>query len=233
MRRSAAVILMAAGAVVLVPAPAQADYVCWMSDGIRYCYDPGDRQVPEEPPPAPVVEPPFTPPAYTPPLAAPAPAQPAPAPVPDQPAPVPAQPAPAPAVQAPTPVQAPRVPAPGYIPPQSTGYQPPAVAEAAEVAEASANVQAANEPLETPPAPEPPTPAATSVTATPAEPIQAAVPVEVAGAPVAGSEPFPALPVIGVALLLAGAGAWFGLRRRRKAAGMERTRRGSLGDPIR
>jgi len=80
LRRSAAVILMAAGAVVLVPAPAQADYVCWMSDGIRYCYDPGDRQVPEEPPPAPVVEPPYTPPAYTPPLAAPVPAQPAPAP---------------------------------------------------------------------------------------------------------------------------------------------------------
>lgn len=61
MRHAAAVTMLAGAVMLLAPAPAHAEYVCWMSDGIRYCYDPGDRQVPAEPAPAPAVEPSYTP----------------------------------------------------------------------------------------------------------------------------------------------------------------------------
>ncbi|RDV08576.1 hypothetical protein DXK94_18035 [Arthrobacter sp. RT-1] len=112
---------MAAGAAMLLaPAPAHAEFVCWMSDGIRYCYDPNDRQVPAEPEPVPVEEPTYIP---TPPAASVE--QPWIQPVPAQPAPVQPVPAPVNPVPVPPPALSNQVPVPVYVPPQP-GYVPAA-----------------------------------------------------------------------------------------------------------
>jgi hypothetical protein len=106
--------MIAGSAMVLTPVPAHAEFICWMSDGVRYCYD--DGRVPGAPDPVPVEEPPAAPdpspvPAPVPVQQAPLepPLEPAPAPGPVQPAlaPVPAQPVPAHAN-----------PVPVYVPPR-------------------------------------------------------------------------------------------------------------------
>ncbi|QOD04327.1 hypothetical protein [Pseudarthrobacter sp. BIM B-2242] len=131
LRRTVAVALMAGGAMLLAPAPAHAEYVCWMSDGIRYCYDPNDGKVPVEPDPVPVE------PTYVPTPPAPSVEQPWIQPVPVEPGPVqplPAQPAPVPAAPQPAPVPVP-MPVPVYVPPTVDGYYAPAAAAPAPAAE--------------------------------------------------------------------------------------------------
>jgi hypothetical protein len=118
--------------MLLAPAPAHAEFVCWMSDGIRYCYDPNDGRVPVEPDPAP------TEPLYVPtPPAAPV-EQPWIQPVPVEPAPVQHVPAPANPVPAPLPVPVNPVPVAVYVPPQSGGYYDSAAQAPVAVAEVPA-----------------------------------------------------------------------------------------------
>jgi hypothetical protein len=97
--------MIAGSAMVLTPVPAHAEFICWMSDGVRYCYD--DGRVPGAPDPVPVEEPP----------AAPDPS-PVPAPVPVQQAPLepPLEPAPAPVPAQSVPAHA--NPVPVHIPPR-------------------------------------------------------------------------------------------------------------------
>jgi hypothetical protein len=97
--------MIAGSAMVLTPVPAHAEFICWMSDGVRYCYD--DGRVPGAPDPVPVEELP----------AAPDPS-PVPAPVPVQQAPLepPLEPAPAPVPAQPVPAHA--NPVPVHIPPR-------------------------------------------------------------------------------------------------------------------
>jgi hypothetical protein len=125
LRRTVAVALMAGGAMLLAPVPAHAEYACWMSDGVRYCYDPNDGKVPVEPDPVPVE------PTYVPTPPAPTVEQPWIQPVPVAPGPVqplPAQPAPVRAAPQPAPAPAP-MPFPVSVPPLGDGYY----AQAAEV----------------------------------------------------------------------------------------------------
>ena len=118
--------------MLLAPAPAHADFVCWMSDGVRYCYDPNDGRVPAEPDPAP------TEPLYVPtPPAAPV-EQPWIQPVPVEPSPVQHVPAPANPVPAPLPVPVNPVPVGVYVPPQSGGYYDSAAQAPVAVAEVPA-----------------------------------------------------------------------------------------------
>ena len=133
-RRAAGIAVRAGAAVLLAPVPAHADFICWMSDGIRYCYD--DGRVPGASDPVPVEEPPADPaPVPDPVLVIQPPVQPAPVqPVPVQPD-QPATPQPAVVQLAPAPVYP--VPVQGYAPPRYGGYQavdtPPALQPAAEV----------------------------------------------------------------------------------------------------
>lgn len=193
LRRAAAVALFTGAAVLLAPAPAHAEFICWMSDGIRYCYD--DGRVPGGPDPVPVEEPPFTQspvpdpaPVEQPPVE-PAPVQPAPA----QPAPV--QPAPAPAPVNPVPV-------PAYAPPQSGGghqasgpttdIQPAAgVAEAALV-EALPSAEAAAPVVDTAAVPT----ASASPTAAASPSSSASGSATVASGQASGTETLGALPLV-------------------------------------
>jgi hypothetical protein len=200
LRRAATVALMAGGAMLLAPAPAYAEYVCWMSDGIRYCYDPNDGKVPVEPEPAPV-EPTYVP---TPPV--PTVEQPWIQPVPVQPGsvqPVPVQPAPVPAAPQPAPV-----PVPVYVPPQADRYY-----AAAEAAPAPAEEVLPAEPA----AAEVPAPAAvptasagpTAVTVPSPAASPSAVVTSAAGQ-TGSAEPFDALPVVLIAggVIAVAAVAW-------------------------
>ncbi|MDQ0679748.1 hypothetical protein QFZ30_003130 [Arthrobacter pascens] len=134
LRRAAGIALLAGVAVLLAPAPAHAEFICWMSDDIRYCYD--DGQVPGAPDPVPVEEPPVDPaPVPDPVLVIERPVQPAPVqPVPVQPD-QPATPQPATVQLAPAPVYP--VPVQAYVPRQYGGHQaadvPPAAQPVAEV----------------------------------------------------------------------------------------------------
>jgi hypothetical protein len=106
--------MIAGSAMVLTPAPAHAEFISWMSDGVRYCYD--DGRVPGAPDPVPVEELPAAPDPS--PVPAPVPVQQAPLepPLEQAPAPVPVQPAPAPVPAQPVPAHA--NPVPVYVPPR-------------------------------------------------------------------------------------------------------------------
>jgi hypothetical protein len=200
-RGAAGVATIAGLLMLLAPAPAHAEFVCWMSDGIRYCYDPNDGRVPVEPDPAPT-EPLYVP---TPPAA----------PV-EQPwiQPVPANPVPAP-----LPVPVNPVPVGVYVPPQSGGYYdsaaqaPVAVAEvpaepAAEVAALPAE-PAASEVTDA--APVPTVSASTTAAASPSPSSSATGVASLAGGQASGTEPsnVPPLVLLVGGVLLAAALAWF------------------------
>jgi hypothetical protein len=207
LRRAAAATLIAGSAVLLTP-PAHAAFICWMSDGVRYCYDDGTG--PGSPDPVPSEEPPVSPvPVPDPVPVQQLPVQPAPAPVPVQPAPAqpaPAQPAPAPVN--PIPVQAYR--------PQHGGHQtfdtPGAVRPAAEVPAEPALAEA---PASADPAPVAETATVPTIsaspTAEPSPPPSASVTSVVASSQASGTEGFGGWPLVltlGGALMGA-ALAWF------------------------
>jgi hypothetical protein len=212
-RGAAGVATIAGLLMLLAPAPAHAEFVCWMSDGIRYCYDPNDGRVPVEPDPAP------TEPLYVPtPPAAPV-EQPWIQPVPVEPAPVQHVPAPANPVPAPLPVPVNPVPVAVYVPPQSGGYYdsaaqaPVAVAEvpaepAAEVAALPAE-PAASEVTDA--APVPTVSASTTAAASPSPSSSASGVASLAGGQASGTEPsnVPPLVLLVGGVLLAAALAWF------------------------
>lgn len=164
-RRAMGTLLVAGAAVLLLPAPANAAYVCWMSDGIRYCYDDTDGQVPAVPDPVPVEEPPFVPAPVPVPVPAPVeqpPIEPAPAAAPM----VPAVPAPAIPIPAAVPVPVKPVPAPVYVPARSGGYN--------ILPEETYKTTAAEAPVE--PAPEVPPTAEAGPETEPQEAVDAPVP---------------------------------------------------------
>jgi hypothetical protein len=220
LRRAAAVALFAGGAMLLAPAPAHAEFICWMSDGIRYCYD--DGRVPGAPDPVPVpLEPPVTPdpvpypvPVIQPP-AQPVSVQPVPAPAPVQPAPAP----PATLHLAPAPVYP--VPGQAHAAPEYGGYQ---AADASAAAQTAAEMPAEAVPAETAPAEAPPSAAAAPVVDTAAVPTVSASPTAAPSAPSSASgtvivasrrasstETFNSLPLFLTlgGMLLAAALAWF------------------------
>jgi len=218
--RAAAGAVLAVAVLMWAPVPAHADYVCWTSDGTRYCYDPGDRQVPEEPSPAPV-ELPYTPPPPAPSAEQPAVVQPPAAPV--QPAPV--QPAPAPVPVREVSVPARPVPAPVYVPPQPNAGVPtsveatalvPVAAEADPVVTASAE---AAPPANAPAAAVSPASAKPSLTAAPS--LSAPEAASVATEQASSTASFSSLwLVIGVVGLTALAVAWAVYRRRKTASAL-------------
>ncbi len=164
LRRAAGVAVIAGAVMLLAPAPAHAEFVCWMSDGVRYCYDDQDGKVPPEPEPAPVEEPPFVP-------------APLPAPVvqpPARPVPAPAGPVPAPAPVSATPVT---------VLPQQNGYIPPANAPAPAAEGPAAPAPAAPRPSATKPA----VPAAAKTVDTAAVPTTAASPTAAGSPPTSAS----------------------------------------------
>jgi hypothetical protein len=212
--------VLAVAVLMLAPVPAHADYVCWTSDGTRYCYDPGDRQVPEEPSPAPV-EPP-----YTPPPPAPSVEQPSEVPaaaVPVQPAPVLPGPAPAPAGEVSVPARP--VPAPVYVPPQPNAGVLPSVEAAALVpvpAEADPVVTpsaGAAPPADAPAAAVTPASADPSLTAapSPSAPEAANIATDQASSTASFSSLWLVIAVVGVTALAA---AWAVYRRRKTASSL-------------
>ncbi|MDQ0635096.1 hypothetical protein QFZ40_003005 [Arthrobacter pascens] len=224
--RAVGVPVLAAAALVLAPGPAHAEYVCWMSDGIKYCYDPGDRQVPDEPTPAPIVEPPYTPPEPGPPGEQPGAAS-APAPaVPVEPAPV--HPITAPVNEGPAPIPAPvrPVPVPVYAPPQRSGYHAPA----AEPPVASADARGEAAPSLAPSPPEPASPvedaqamaatASVGPTSSAATSSSASMAPKVATDQASSADSSSPLPLMtGVGFLAASAAAWFVIRHRQPRGG--------------
>lgn len=157
--RAFVVLLLAWTGLLLAPVQAHAAMVCWMSDGVRYCYDdgtiPGTPPPSPEPPPAPEPDPVVTPPAPP----APPPAT-APAPPPNP------EPNPAPVYQAP------RGP---YVPPKAgTGYQAPALVPVPQGGPAN-HTDAAAEAVQ---AGEAPAEAAPAQSAAPVESTAAATPPE-------------------------------------------------------
>lgn len=190
--------------MLLAPAPAHAEYVCWMSDGIRYCYDPNDGKVPVEPDPVPVE------PTYVPTPPAPSVEQPWIQPVPVEPGPVqplPAQPAPVPAAPQPALAPAP-VPVPVYVPPAVDSYYVPgseAPAPAADVSPAEPVAAEAASAAAVPVASASPT--AATVPSPSVSP--SGVVASTTGQP-GSAEPFDALPVVLIAggVLAVAAVAW-------------------------
>jgi hypothetical protein len=178
LRRAAAVALFAGGAMLLAPAPAHAEFICWMSDGIRYCYD--DGGVPGAPDPVPVEAPPVTPAPVPDPVlviqppAKPASVQPVPAPAPVQPAPAP----PAVVHLAPAPVSP--VSGQAYTAPVYGGYQ---AADAPAAAQTADEMPAEAAPAQAPPSAE----AATPVVDTAAVPTVSASPTAARPAPSSAS----------------------------------------------
>jgi hypothetical protein len=227
LRRTAVATMLPAALILLAAAPAHAEYVCWMSDGIRYCYDPNDRQLPAETPSAPVEEPTYSPtppaPAVEQPWIQPAPAAPAPV------QPVPAYPVPAPVNAGP--VQP--VPVPAHAPPVSSGYHAAAVEPPLATAEVPVP-QAPDVPAVSTDVPS--TEAAAPVTATAEVPSGSASPTAtssptasatavaaLASGQASSSGPLAMLPLAfgaaGVSIMCAA--AWFVRRRRRKITGVE------------
>jgi hypothetical protein len=222
LRRTAVATTLSGALMLLAAAPAHAEYVCWMSDGIRYCYDPNDSQLPAEPPPAPVEEPTFSP---TPP--APTVEQPWIQPVPAAPAPV--QPGSAPANGGPVHP----VPVPAHAPPVSSGYHAPAVGAPVITAEVplqhvpeapavSTDVPPAEASAPVPATVEVPSGSA-SPTATASPSTSATVVAGLASGQASSAAPFATLPLAfgaaGVSIVCAA--AWFVVRRRRKLTGVE------------
>lgn len=213
-RRAAGIALFAGAAVLLAPAPAHAEFICWMSDDIRYCYD--DGRVPGAPDPAPVEEPPVDPaPVPDPVLVLQPPVKPAPVqPVPVQPV-QPATPQPATVQLAPAPVYP--VPVQGSVPPRYGGYQaadtPPAAQPAAEVPAEAAPAEAA--PSADAAAPVADTAAVPTISASPtaaaSPPSSASGTAIVASRQATSAETFDTLPLVLTlgGMLLATALAWF------------------------
>jgi hypothetical protein len=139
--------MIAGSAMVLTPVPAHAEFICWMSDGVRYCYD--DGRVPGAPDPVPVEELPAAPDPRS--VPAPVPRQQAPLePPPEQaPAPVPVQPALAQVPAQPVPAHA--NPVPVHIPPRPGGNRAVANRPAGQPGVEPASETA---PVEAPPAAE-------------------------------------------------------------------------------